>query len=148
MKKTRVNLKEDYPKYFATTGITENFAELTDGDIARLDKLEAALPEAQAAAEEVTEKKAEKEKAASPEAKAPVAEAPADESAKTTEPAKDETYAALQKQIDDLQARLDNRAAEQHTTVVPGSNSEGKSKEEPKTYATSVDAELDKFFKG
>lgn len=112
MKKTRVNLAEKYPNYFAATErpAEDCFAELTDADISRLDKLEAKLTSAatSAAAE-----------APAAETTAAAAEAPAETAA-----VEDPRIKALEDSIAELKAKL-NGAATTHTAVVTHAGTEG-----------------------
>lgn len=134
MQKKRVNLAEQYPGYFATAELTDNFAELTDVEIGRLDKIEAALTaKAEAAAAP----------APAPAAEAPVVQAAAPAPATPAAPAEDPKYAALLARLE----VLEGKPAASATAVRDDLTGEGKDKNPPKTYATSVDAELERFFK-
>lgn len=112
MKKTRVNLAEKYPNYFAATEMPADdcFAELTDADISRLEKLEAKLtPAAPAAA-----------------AEAPAAEAPAPAAPAAAAPVEDPRIKALEDSIAELKAQLNGSPAAAHTAVTTDASAEGK----------------------
>lgn len=134
MKKVRINLQEKFPNYFAVTERTEAFAELAEEEVSRLEKVESALSNASASAAEVEE-----------EEEAETAQATVTTEA-TAEAVTPEMYAALEDKIKKLENLLDNSAAASATTVTSDATQEGGG-EEAKSYATSVDAELDKFFK-
>lgn len=148
MKKTRVKLSEKYPKYFAAAGIpeAEDIAEVTDTQMARLDSLEAALPDAENAPEEQAQ---EQEQA--PAAVAPTQESQAQEEAPAAQAAvsfKDSPeFQAMQKRIGDLEAKLEDSPAVLHTAIGDDASAEGQTEKQENKYACSVDAELDAFTK-
>lgn len=150
MKKTRVKLSEKYPKYFAAAGIpeAEDIAEVTDTQMARLDSLEAALPDAEKAPEEHTQAQ-EQEQA--PAAAAPTQESQAQEEAPAAQAAvsfKDsEEFQAMQKRIGDLEAKFEDSPAVLHTAIGDDASAEGQTGKQENKYACSVDAELDAFTK-
>lgn len=58
MKKTRINLAEQYPQYFAATKATDSFAEVADEDMERLGLLESAIGQAASLQSELDQLKA------------------------------------------------------------------------------------------
>lgn len=126
MKKTRVKLSEKYPKYFAAAGIPEadDIAEVTDTQMARLDSLEAALPDAETASEEQAQEQEQAPAAAAPTPESQVQEeAPAAQAAVSFKDS--EEYKAMQKRIGDLEAKLEDSPAVLHTAIGDDAHAEG-----------------------
>lgn len=112
MKKTRINLAEQYPEYFAATQATESFAEIAEEDKVRLDLLESALGQAKALQTEIEQMKANDNTSA---LQASLAEKDA------LINGLEEAKATLETQVDELNQRL-AKAPAAAATVLKGSD--------------------------
>lgn len=153
MKKKRINLSEKYPRYFAATGRTENFAELTDEDSELIQKLEDKLTKLEEL--EAKEGEEEEESASEEEDENNAMENEEEESASEEEDDNQaasitpQAFAALQAKVSDLEKTLKKTPGAMATVIDTDASQEGggKKKVQAKNYATSVDKELDGYFK-
>lgn len=127
MKKIRVNLAEDFPKYFAATGARDPFAEISEDDKSRLALLEGALAKADTLEQEIAQMKAEDKSAALAAKEEEVASLQAEK-------------VSLEAKVQELEAKLSTMPAAEETVIKGG---------DPKPFTTkaksSVEQELDRL---
>ena len=139
MKKTRINLAEQFPNYFATANPGDAFAELADEDVSRLGTIETALAK-------VTDLEAanaaliqERDNAlASVDAAKVSAEADVDSKI-------DAKMKAFGDQIAELKGILENKPAADATSFGHGDGQEGGGQASAKKVKSSVEQELDRL---
>ena len=129
MKKIRVNLAEDFPKYFAATGARDPFAEISDEDKSRLALLEGALAKADTLEQEIAQMKAEDKSAALAAKEEEVASLQAEK-------------VSLEAKVQELEAKLSTMPAAEGT-VIEGEDPKASSSK-PKA-KSSVEQELDRL---
>jgi hypothetical protein len=139
MKKTRINLAEQFPNYFATANPGDAFAELADEDVSRLGVIENALAKIPVleATIETLEHEREIALAAAPGA---IASAEAE-----IEERIDAKMKALTDQIAELKGILENKPAADATSFGQGDGQEGGGQASAKKVKSSVEQELDRL---
>ena len=132
MKKTRINLAEQYPQYYAATQAKDSFAEVADEDMERLALLESALSQAASLQTEIEAFKSNDNSAA--------LQASLDEKAALIN-GLEEAKATLETKVQELEAKL-AQAPAAAATVVEGSDPAPQAKAR---VMSSVEKELEKL---
>jgi hypothetical protein len=139
MKKTRINLQEQFPNYFATAAPSDPFAELGEDDVKRLGTIDAALAK-------VSELESENEKLIRERDEALAASATAQEAAEQTVDEKiNEKFASLQGEIALLKEKLEQSPAAVATVIGQDSTQEGGGQASAARPKSSVEQELDRI---
>jgi hypothetical protein len=127
MKKTRINLAESHPHYFATAQPADSFAEVAEDDVKRLDMVESALAK-------VASLETENEALKGSEA-----------SVKESLTGLTDKVALLEKENAELQAKLDAKPGAEATVIGSDAKAEGDDKGEKKALSSWEQRAIERF---